>query len=206
MTPAPGGVVRDDFNGGMSMSFMFWVRRDLKSLRTIGHNLSPHGQRGAKGSEGQASVEYALLVPLLFLLIVNAVNFGAFIYAWVTMGNAARAAADYGVLSSASVGSLTRATSTQIAALVTNDTAVLPATVSVCVNTNSTSSAATGTCSFTISAIPADPEGASYTLLAVDLKYTYTPLIPSFSFPRLGIYSTLPPTTISRRAVMRVVT
>ncbi len=34
---------------------------------------------------GQSLVEFALVLPLLFLLIVNAINFGGFFYAWITV-------------------------------------------------------------------------------------------------------------------------
>jgi hypothetical protein len=144
------------------------------------------------------------MVPLLFLLIVNAINFGAFIHAWLVVADAARAGASYGSLGSVSPGSPGAATTAQITTLITNDTASLPNVVSVCVNKNATSSAISGTCTFTIASIPADPEGSTYQSLAVDVKYTYTPLVPSFNFPGLGIYTTLPPTTIQRRGITRV--
>ena len=42
-------------------------------------------------------------------------------------------------------------------------------------------------------------------LLTVDVTYTYLPLLRAgFKFPNLNIYATLPPTTIHRKAVMRV--
>lgn len=160
--------------------------------------------RAARSCQGQALVEFALMIPLLFLLIVNVVNFGAFIYAWITIANAARAAADYATLASASVGSPASATTAQITSLITSDTSSLPATASVCVNQNATTSATTGTCSFSIASIPADPEAPTYVSLAVDVSYTFSPLIPLFQFPALDIYATLPPTGIHSRAVMRV--
>jgi len=148
------------------------------------------------------------MVPLLFLLMINALNFTGFITAWVTISDAARAAAGYGSMASVSPGSPSAASNASITNLIKNDTARLPNTVSVCINKNATASAITGTCSFTIASIPADPETPAptvpYQTLVVDLKYTYTPFIPSFSFPSLGIYTTLPPTTIQRRAVTRV--
>jgi hypothetical protein len=50
----------------------------------------------------------------------------------------------------------------------------------------------------------ADPE-PNYVLTVIDVTYTYKPFIPLFSFPNLNIYATIPPTTIHRRAVMRVI-
>ena len=49
-------------------------------------------------------------MPLALLLAVNAVNFGGFIFAWITVAGAARDGADYMTMSSASSGSPTPAT------------------------------------------------------------------------------------------------
>ena len=184
---------------------MFWKRVTNTQAKLSRKLSSPRRlRREASSAEGQALVEFALLTPLIFLLMVNVVNFGGFMYAWIEVANATRSAADYGILSSASPGSPSSPTTTQITSLITTDTASLPNSVSVCVNKNSTSSAITGTCSFTIASVPADPEGSSYSALAVDVSYTYTPFIPLFRFVPLHIYGTLPPTTLRRRAVMRV--
>jgi Flp pilus assembly protein TadG len=158
----------------------------------------------ATEDEAQALVEFALMVPLIFLLIVNAVNFGGFLYAWITIANATRAGANYGALGAISAGSLTSATSAQITSLITADTSSLRSAPSVCVNQNATASATSGSCSFSISSIPPDPEGPPYVSLAVDVRYTYSPFIPLFRFPGLGIYATLPPTVIQRRTLMRM--
>ena len=92
---------------------------------------------------GQALVEFAVIVPLVFLLAVNAVNFGGFIFAWITVAGAARAGADYMVMSSESPGSPTPATLTQIKALVTSDVASLinKACIVVATCTNGTTAA-----------------------------------------------------------------
>jgi hypothetical protein len=49
-----------------------------------------------------------------------------------------------------------------------------------------------------------DPEAPAYILATVDVTYTYKPYIPLFSFPKLGISATLPPSTIHRKAVVRM--
>lgn len=49
-----------------------------------------HGQRG------QALVELALVIPLFFLLIIGAAEFGRLAYAAIEVANAARAGAAYG--------------------------------------------------------------------------------------------------------------
>ncbi len=149
--------------------------------------------------EGQALVEFALVIPLVLLLAVNALNFGTFIYAWITVANAARDGAQFMIMSSASPNAPTPATLAQVTTLVTSDVTSLlnRASLVVAVCTNS-STAANGCTSLY------DPEAPSYTLATVDVTYTYNPLIPLFSFPRLGISATLPTTTIHRKAVMRM--
>ncbi len=51
--------------------------------------------RNGLSEKGQALIEYALILPFIFLLIINLVNFGGFFFAWITVANAARAGADY---------------------------------------------------------------------------------------------------------------
>ena len=160
--------------------------------------------RQLESAKGQALIEYILLLPLIFLLIVNVVNFGGFFYAWITVANAARAGADYAILGAPSVGSLQAATAGQITSLITQDMSSLPnassQTVNICQNFNGTVTTLAGTCS----SIPTDPEPTSYVLTSVDVTYTYVPFIPAgFQFPNLNIYATIPPTTIHRRSVMR---
>jgi Flp pilus assembly protein TadG len=155
-------------------------------------------------SRGQALIEFILIFPMLFLLIVNAINFGAFFFDWITVANAARAGASYWVLGSAAIGSPTPATPAQITTLVTNDISSLlnhaSLVVRVCRNNNGTV-----TCTGSGSGTPsADPEPATYVSASVDVTYTFQPPIPLFTFSNLGIHATLPSTTIHRQATMRV--
>jgi hypothetical protein len=156
-------------------------------------------------NQGQALIEYILVIPLVFVLAVNVVNFGAFFYAFVTVANASRAAADYAILAGASVASGHTAlpSASKINTLITTDIASLPnnpsLSVNICQTNNGPPQALLGTCS----SILADPEPTSYVLTSIDVTYTYKPLIPLFSFPNLHINATLPTTTIHRRAVMR---
>lgn len=156
-----------------------------------------------KNNGGQALVEYALILPMLLLLIVNTVNFGGFFFGWIAMANAARAGADYAIMGGASAGSFPAATAAQVINLISQDVASLPnsstLTVNICQNYDGQIIALTGSCS----SIPMDPEPTSYTLVSVDTTYTYKPFIPLFQFPSLNIYATIPPTMIHQRAVMR---
>ncbi len=160
---------------------------------------------------GQALVEYVLLLPLLFLLILNLINFAGFFYAWIGIANAARAGADYAALGGASTGSLGQASSTQLNTMISEDIRALPnsgsITVQICQNINGTITTIYGaTCPTTAPAGASDPEPTSYALRWVDVTYNYTPFIGAgFRFPNLNVNLTIPPTTITRRTIIRVI-
>ena len=189
---------------GVAVEFVFRNEEEEEGLRTFLAAIpaQPAGNAPSKRTsrgKGQALVEFALLVPLVFLLAVNAVNFGGFLFAWITVANAARSGADYMSMSSASVGAPAAATLAQITTLVTNDVSSLMnrSSIAVAICTNNTT-AANGCTTFF------DPEAPTYTLATVDVTYTYKPYIPLFSFPKLGISATLPSSTIHRKAVVRM--
>ncbi|MEO8662165.1 MAG: TadE/TadG family type IV pilus assembly protein [Bryobacteraceae bacterium] len=160
--------------------------------------------RPPRRSSGQSLVEFALILPMLFLLILNTVNFGGFIFAWITIAGGARTGAQYLTMGAASVGAPTTPTAAQITTLVAADISALlnraSLVVRVCTNDNGTV-ACTGTGT---QPPPADPEPADYVLGSIDVTYTYQPFIPAWDFPKLGIHLTLPATTIHQRAVMRM--
>jgi len=160
--------------------------------------------QSGKYRRGSSLIEFVLIFPLLFLLIVNVVNFGTFMYAWITISSAARAGAEYWITGGATMYSPSTPTAAQVSALVTQEIASLPnrgtATVQACINNNGTTS-----CSATTYAAPAaDPEAPYYVTGSVDVTYTYSPPLPIWEFPGLRVHATLPPTSIHRRAVMRV--
>jgi Flp pilus assembly protein TadG len=165
--------------------------------------------RQLSSERGQALIEYILVLPLIFLLIINLINFGAFFFAWIGVANAARAGADYAALGGASAGSLGSATGAQVLFLVNQDIASLrnnpSAVVNVCKKNGATVTALSGSCAYmSTDANAVDPESASYVITSVDVTYTYVPFIPaSFRFPSLRVYLTIPPTTIHRRAFVR---
>ncbi len=159
-----------------------------------------------KGGRGQALIEFALVLPLLLLLIFNLVNFGAFVYAWITVANAARAAAQYAIMGPVWVDSPTPPDPATAAALAVNDAWLLPnrasLQVGVCRNNNGVLEPAGCGGSW---GMPSDPEAGLYVSAAVDVSYTYQPLIPVWSLPNLGIHLTIPPTTMHLRTMMRMV-
>jgi hypothetical protein len=159
------------------------------------------------GSSGQSLVEFALILPLIFLLVMNTVNFGGFLFAWITIANGARAGADYMALGTASVGSLTAPTAAQVSALVTSDISSLinRSSLVVRVCTNNTNITPPITCVGSgAQTPPADPEPSKYILGTVDVTYTYNPFLSAWNFSNLGIYLTLPATRIHQRAIMRM--
>lgn len=187
--------------------------------------------RNERSRRGASIVEFALILPLIFLLIVNAVNYGTFLYAWITVANAARTGAQYMVLGPASVGTgsggLKFATAANIQALVASDISSLPnqasLMVKVCTNNGGviqtteldTTACSIGTCQ---GVACADPEGgtpALFVLATVDVTYCYQPPIPFWDFSNLGIHATLlksgtfpctaSQTNVHRKAVMRMI-
>lgn len=167
------------------------------------------------GSDGQALVEFAAIVPMLFLLIVLAMNFGGLIGAWITVANATRAAADYASLGSSSAGSPAQATASTLQALINADMASLPnaSGLHACVTENNNGTYTTlletpsGACS-SYANPPSDGEAITsgnptqYTNVAVDITYTYSSFFSGSTF--LGLPMTVLPSTVHQRAVMRV--
>lgn len=182
--------------------------------------LRPARRRRARGAEGgQSLVEYALMVPLLFILIVNLVNFGGLLYSWITVADAARAGAQYAAMGGAYAGYPSAPTLASIKALVQNETSALPnasstnPVVTVCENLSGTS-VNWGTSSTACPAgtnPPQDPESvggtstSTYTSLAIDVTYTYTAFVSSgLKFPALDLFTLAMPSVIHTRTVMRV--
>jgi len=162
-------------------------------------------ERRHRSDAGQSLIEFALVLPLLFLLIVNAVNFGAFLYAAIAVANAARAGADYMMMGPAYAGGPAFASPAAISNLVSDDLKSLPnratATVDVCSNNNGAKQPPYLDCLATVT----DPQFATAVVGQVTVTYTYTALIPLWDFARLNIHTTLPRTTIKRMATTRLV-
>jgi Flp pilus assembly protein TadG len=169
---------------------------------------------GGKSRRGQSLLEFALILPLIFLVFVNIVNFGAFFYSWIVICNASRTGVQYMVLGGSSINNPTPASPALIQTLITGEdvlSLINPASVSVttCIDNKSGGSdvyrsyllaSSTSSCTTGV----ADPEPAYYVVATVDVTYTFQPIIPLWDFPALKIHATLPPTTIHRKAVMRM--
>jgi Flp pilus assembly protein TadG len=158
----------------------------------------------SKHKKGQSVIEFALVLPFLLLLIVNVVNFGAFLYAGIAVANAARTGADKMMIGPAYLGYQTFPSVAAITNVVSDDIASLPnhatATVTVCSNNNGAVEAP-----YNCLASVTDPQVATSVVGQVTVRYNYTALIPLWDFPGLGVHATLMPTTITRVATTRLI-
>ncbi len=65
-------------------------------MRSLGP--APFRSRHTPSPRGQSLVEFALTLPVMLILVLGAVDFGRLFYAWVTIHNAARVAANYAAI------------------------------------------------------------------------------------------------------------
>ncbi len=139
------------------------------------------------------------MLPLLFLLILNVINLGGMIFAWIAVSNAARAGADYLAMGGGYAGSPSSPASATVSTLVNADLHALPKS-----STNITVNVCTYPTSSCSPAPPSDPENSRlYVLGYVDVTYTYSPFIAS-GYKFMGIPLTIPPTSIHRKAIARI--
>jgi hypothetical protein len=141
------------------------------------------------------------------------VNFAGFLYAWITVSNAARTGAQYLSFGGAYLSSPGTPNASQVRTLVLNDLHHLPnssgATVTVCSRVPSNSTLASSiTCDGPGTYSPprdANAEASHYAMGSVDVVYTYSPFIAMFDFSNLGIHLTLLPSNrIHRQGSMRI--
>jgi hypothetical protein len=193
---------------GIGLNFVLKREEERKALKRFMRSAAKLGEAG--GDRGQALVEFVAVIPMLFLLIALAFNFGTWLYGWVAVGNAARAAGDYAMIGGAYAGLPPTATSATLQALVTTDLTHLPgsANAKACIRQNDNGVFTTlldmpsGACAG-YSDPPADPEPATYVSVAVDISYPYTSFFTGSNV--LGLPLTVLPGAIHRRAVMRMV-
>ncbi|HEY6346221.1 MAG TPA: TadE family protein [Bryobacteraceae bacterium] len=178
---------------------------------------APAARKAAASARGQSLVEVAIIAPFVFFLIVLVIDFAGLIGAWMVVANAARAAADYAILSGSSAGLPGEATSTSLQNLINADMAALPGLSSTnpnaCVQENNNGTYAiilqvpSGACA-NYSDPPSDGEDIAsgsttqYINLAVDITYTYTPFMVGSRF--LGYFLPNIPTSVHQRSVMRI--
>ena len=153
----------------------------------------------AKCTSGQALVETALVLPVVFLILLNAINFGYFYLVALNLAATARTAVSYSVQS---VGGVPMpqagppSSDTSVSYLAYRDmtgalfspanTPVQVCSKSVGLNNAGTASQTAQCASFggsaSFPAPVADPESPAFVLHRVDVVYTFRPLIPGTPF------------------------
>ena len=160
-----------------------------------------------RGSSGQSLVEIALILPILLMIVLNAVNFGYFFLVALNLAAAPRSGVEYSIIGSAAPAGtglpLELGTGTTTASSLTymdltgalNSAAA--ASVQVCSKVLGTSGAGSAliakcksctsstSCSGAGAGTPSpnsDPEAPNFVLNRVDVSYTFSPLIPGTPF------------------------
>jgi hypothetical protein len=156
-----------------------------------------HVQRTAPGEEGQGLVETAIVMPLLFGIAFNMLNWGYFWFMVLALSAAPRQGVQYATQGGTAIQSGGNPSVTNVYNLVNENltnaisgTTSSVVSVQVCsksLGVNSTTHIAqcqsfgsgptTG-----ITTPPADPEAPAFVLDSVDVAYTVTPIIPGRVF------------------------
>jgi hypothetical protein len=153
-----------------------------------------------RDNQGQSLVETALVVPLLLLVVLNAINFGYYYLVALNLSAAPRSGVLYSIVGFATPGTLTvppagpSGTNTTVSYLTYQDmTGALSnpqgASIQVCSKNQGISAPGTpnctcfGTCGGGATPAPGtDPEPADFILQRVDVDYSFSPLIPGTPF------------------------
>jgi len=158
-----------------------------------------------KKSSGQALVETALIMPLMLIIVLNAVNFAFFFLMALNITGASRTSGIYSIMGNATPASAAlpaagpQTTASTISYLAYQDltgAVSTPSTSNTGVNVCSSTVGTSGTGSSTVtscttitgigSGFPtsaeADPEAPSFLLGRVDVAYQFTPPIPASPF------------------------
>ncbi len=193
----------------MRITNMLWKRLGFLGCQHFRVKTRPDS-KAIRGSRGEALLETAVLLPFLFLLSLNAINFGYFFYVAINLSSAPRDGATYSIQGFATPAQTDLPTATSVSTLVyENLTSGLPNSsttpVQVCTVANGRSDTTyiayctnfgTGSVTYTPDV---DPEAPTFTLNRVDVTYTVKPLIPGNVF---GI-TFLPTLTLHRQVSMR---
>lgn len=198
--------------------------------RAVATNCAAIIREGVRSSSGQSLVETALILPLLLMLLFNAVNFGYFFLIAVNIAAAPRSGVAYSIQGNASPS----ATSLPAAGPSTTTTTVSYLTyqdmtgaiyspsgtpVQVCSailgvnspgNNTQTAKCASYGNSYSFPSPSSDPESPNFVLNQVDVAYKFSPLINGTVF---NIFTLASPVctssggsvscTFHRQAVMR---
>ena len=154
---------------------------------------------------GSTLVALALVLPFLVALMLNVANFGMYIYAWVTVNNAARALLEYRVYTGVVLGYPSPPSLTQMTSLVTTEVSSLPNKASV----------TWVVCGPLKNGIPdcqgpglafapsSDPVPAQYALYSAKVWYTFQSLFPPVTLPLGYTVAGFPPGSFFQQVSMR---
>jgi len=142
-----------------------------------------------RDSRGQSLVETALMIPLLLVLILNAVNFGYFLLVTLNLTSAARNGIEYAIQGSSTVAntSLPQASgsaATTVGSLISQELGSLNSgSLAVRVCSLNLPSSGGSNCTTSGPAPDPDPESANgFALNRIDVSYTFNTLIPTAPF------------------------
>ena len=171
--------------------------------------MSVRSGSGRQSESGQSLLETILIIPLLLLIIANAINFGYFFLMALNLTSASRSSTLYSIMGSATpagsgfapAGPTTSITSVSHLAYQDLTGAVSAPTVNGAVqvcspsvgitnpgNTNQTSACSSFPSTATFPTPNSDPElnsgntAPAFILNRVDIRYTFTPPIPAMPF------------------------
>jgi Flp pilus assembly protein TadG len=178
-------------------------------------------------SSGQSLLETALLLPLILLVVLNAINFGYYFIVALNLASAPRQGVEYAIqgfvtpatpglapagpaTSSNSVSYLTYQDLAGLSGTSTSSTITAVRVCSEVLGLTGTGSSQTANCasygtSATFSSAAADPEAPTFVLHRVDVQYTVRPLIGATNFRIAGLDLSLltPNLTFHRQVSMR---
>ena len=173
----------------------------------------------AKRSRGQSLVETALLIPLLLILILNAVNFGYFLLVTLNLTSATRNGIEYAIEGSSTPRNASlpdsktssESVATNVRYLIAQELGVLNGgtlDVKVCSLSLGNNGSGQSTCDPSGTSPQADPEPSmGFVLNRVDVTYTFNTLIPTAPFNlvvgALPLCQTSGSCTFNRHAEMR---
>jgi Flp pilus assembly protein TadG len=152
-------------------------------------NGTPPFCRCLRHTVGQAMVELALLLPIFFLLIIGAAEFGRLAYAAIEVANAARAGAAYGAQNH-----ITASDTANIQLAATTDGSNIANITATSTNFCSCSTGGSVSCTNALAACPSPAHIIEY----VQVNTTAS-ISPIFNYP--GISKIF---TVSGQAIMRV--
>jgi TadE-like protein len=148
----------------------------------------------AKASRGQSLVETALMIPLLLILILNAVNFGYFLLVTLNLTSATRNGIEYAIQGSSTPANAALPDSkTSTASIATNVRFLIAQelgafnqgnlNVTVCSLSLGNNGSGNSICDPSGTSADADPEPAmGFVLNRIDVSYSFQPIIPETPF------------------------